>query len=372
MKYITLKTDIIKVSPQIPDYMTTELIYVPLNNPENLQFFVKKNEYVYKQDKLAPNIYSPVSGFVKEIKEATLENKQKIRCLVIQNDGKEQFRGPTYFKKNIHNYSLVEVKSILKEFNQDNISRRLTKNIIVKGFTDEVNSATEIMLLYRKTELILETMDALCHILNLKNIYLVIKDNDEASVKKVMSMVGRYPQIKVKLIPNYYGLYDNENLQNYLQIKEKVNFFDLNEIITIYNLLKKRQLTTKRYLTITGNKVTKARVVNVKIGTQIKDVLKKFKEEISDNNLYISNGLMQGEEVDIDTLIMTDNLKSLYIQKKATENQPLECLNCSLCTSVCLKGLNPRQMIDENKCNHCNLCSYICPSYIKLPKKEGK
>ena len=285
-------------------------------------------------------------------------------------------------QKNIKKYSSDELITLLKEFQQDALITKLDGNILVKGFTDEVNVANDIMLLQRKTEIILETIDALSYILKLPFIYLILKDNDASSVKKILSLVGRYPSIKVKLIPNYYGLEDKENLQNFLNIEEeKINILKLNELIEIYNILKKGRVTTKKYLTITGNAAKKARVINVKIGTPVKNILMKYGEVISKENLYIANGLMQGKEVNVDALIVTKDLDSLFIESKVDPEKPLKCLNCGLCLSICPKGLNPKY-IHENplvvqkylkKCNNCNLCTYICPAKIDLQfKKEGK
>ncbi len=384
MKYMTLKDEYnLKVSSHITDYIAPLNVYVPL---KTYHLKVKSNEYVYKEQELSPNVYSPVSGVVIGVEKCLNALGREEACLIIKNDGKEQYQKPKNLKSKLTNYQKEEVINLSSKFNYENIIqvlKDLQKNtiLIINAIEDELYVANNVMILERKTDLILETLNALSEIFNINNIILALKDSDSASVAKIFSNSARYPQIKIKLIPNYYGLGDDLNLLNYLYPKNnnQVSFLHLNDLIKIYNLLKMQKLTTKKYLTITGNLIAKPQVINIKIGSKVKEVIKKLKIK-SKNYIVIVNGLMQNKQLNLENLIVTEDLDSIFIMSPRKAGKEIDCLNCGLCHKFCPRHLNPQQLnklkkVDINlkkQCNNCNLCTYLCPAKINLTKwKEG-
>ncbi len=372
MKYISLKNDYdLKVSSYITDLIDAEYIYVPITDLKTIK--IKSNDYVYKGQELANMVYSPVSGNIIGLQECCDVNNQKFKCLVIKNDGKERFKTPKLNRKTLNDYTLKEVEDILVKYNI-NILNDLKNILVVNALEDEIYVANKVMLLAKKADVILETLDFLRKIFNIQRVYLVLKNNDSESVQKIISNVGRYPNIKLKLVPNYYGLEDNLNLKNFLFKNEKnLSFIDVKDLILIYNLVKNEKITTKKYITVSGLGVKKPKVLNVKIGTAIADVLKKVSLKKDDKYIVIGNGLMKGKMVDVTKLIVTDKLESIFIMPRQDRKvQP--CINCGLCYECCPRGLNPKYLNElknipikyQDICNGCNLCSYVCPANISL------
>ncbi len=379
MRYVSLKNDYdLKVSSYITDIINAAFIYVPINDLKTLK--IKSNDYVYKEQEIATNVFSPVSGTIVGIKECLNAHNKLVKTLVIKNDGKERFENPKLNKKSFKSYTKEEVISILNTFNLTkivNILKKIKKSLIINGIEDEIYVANKVMILEKKTDLILETIDFLRQTFNLENTLLVLKNSDTNSISKIYNNVGRYPKIKIKLVPDYYGLEDNLNLQNYLFKENKnISVLDLNDLLVIYNLLKNNKLTTKKYITVSGVGVNSPKVINVKLGTSVIDVLKKVSLKKGKDYIVIINGLMTGRQIDITKLIVTEDLESIFIWKKENLKEDM-CLNCGLCYDCCPRGINPKYIHEHqdiakkylDRCNGCNLCSYVCPSKIDLNPK---
>ena len=83
---------------------------------------------------------------------------------------------------------------------------------------------------------------------------------------------------------------------------------------------------------------------------------------------------MKGLNFNIKKLIVTPELKSIFIMKRE-EKSSENCINCGKCYQICPIHCNPRAYLDNRKkeeikhCIDCGLCSYICPSHINLRKE---
>ncbi len=376
MRYVSIKNEYdLKVSTYVTEFIDSEYIYVPINDFKTLK--IKSNDYIYKEQELAQDVYAPVSGNILGIQDCVDAIDHKIQCLVIKNDGKERFKEVSLHKQKFNEYQKEEILNILHKYNLyflDNIE----ENLVINAIEDDIYVANKVMLLEKKTDNILQTVDLLRKTLDLPKVYIVLKNNDANSVGKIINNIGRYPQIKLKLVPNYYGLEDNVNLQNFLfNAESNYSFLDVKDIIVIYNLLKKNRLTTKKYITISGLGVKKPKVINVKLGTLVSDVLKKVELKNDQEYKIIINGLMKGKYLNISKMIVTNDLESIFLMPK--DNYLVQpCLNCGLCYECCPRNLNPKYLKNLPKipkeylerCNGCNLCSYVCPAKINLNLKE--
>ena len=161
----------------------------------------------------------------------------------------------------------------------------------------------------------------------------------------------------------------NVNLDNTLLISPE-------NLLALYNTLKKNKRITEKYITITGNAIENPIVVNAKIGSSVKKIIEENIKFLSnDEVIYVVNGLMCGKEINIDDLIVTSDMTGLIInyKKEYLEN---ECINCGKCREVCPANIDPKACFvnknnnnDISKCIECGLCTYICPAYINFKNR---
>lgn len=369
-KLISLDKDYsIKVQREVEVFNKIKNAYIPIDNVKI------SDRKVCKEEKIGENYFS-ISGTIIGTKTCLLANGRNVTSLVVENDYLEKTRTRMPSRRTIKNLSKQDFLSFLNDsylykiLNKDNI-----ENIIVSGIDDEPYIASEIFTSLDNTMEILEMLDYLETIYNAK-VSIAIKNIDSENIKAYNDYLGTYKTINLILVPDLYLIGQENYLKEYLNIKENYIYLKTSDVYNLYNLVKKRKNMTQKYITITGDYIKKPRVFKVKIGTSVKELLTKYYTELdySDAVIYV-NGLLSGEILAIDNLIIDSNFNGLLIMKKQ-EKKSLNCLNCGKCHDVCPVGSYPYEALAEKEvfCINCGLCTYICPSYINLKKylNEGR
>jgi len=174
----------------------------------------------------------------------------------------------------------------------------------------------------------------------------------------------------------------NEEYKN-IPLEKGIVVNNVATIYAIYNAIIYDNPLVERIITITGL-VDNPLNVLVKIGTPVKDIIENY-GKINKNLTYVANGVMMGNSVSIDDLIVSPNLNSIIaIENKKTRISP--CIRCGKCVEICPRKLCPiliKESINDikklkelkaHKCIDCGLCTYVCPSKINLNifTKEAK
>lgn len=358
----------IKCNKTVKDYLDADYIYIPYSNDYKLNIKNKnvlKNGIILSKDK--KYIYSTVSGTILGIYE-TIVNNKKSNTIVIENDFKEKTSRTTGVKRNINKYSKEDVKNLVNGFNVYNDSLE-GNTLIVSGIDNEPYEETMSYLISKYTEEILECIDALYNILDIHKCFFAIKNNDSDNVNTLINQIGTYPNIDLKLMPDLYPIGNKDILIQELVLPSKIEngviFLTVEDVYAIYNVLKKNKPITEKLVTFSGDLLTKSKVMNVKIGTNIKDIItNEFKLKSNDYHIVI-NGLLSGYEINSLDAIITPEIRSVFINSASKERET-KCINCGLCINNCPFGCNPRDKLRMEKCKKCGICNYICPSKIKL------
>lgn len=356
----------VNIVNKIYEFIDPIYIYIPILT--NLSFH--KNEYIYKNNYYSNNITS-ISGYVSGIKKVYLNN-MFVNALEIKNDFKENSHIKRRKKKINNREDLIEN---LKRFNLFNIIDKLntqTNNLIISCVDEEEYTINEFMRLSNNYDEILSTIDFLSKILNIKNITLAIKNTNAKSIKNVKSIIGSFPSIKVVLLPDNYLIGLKVNLCEFLNLKvDESLIFTTNEIFDIYNTSIKFKDITEKYITISGDALEKSFVINVKLGTSLNEIIKKYcKIKEKEHDVFL-NGYLQGIKVNRDDIIITKEINTIVINKKIIGIET-ECINCGACYKICPININPKRCFFNNlkssKCIGCGLCNYICPANIDLKR----
>lgn len=368
-RLIKLDKDLtIKIAKKMEEFLTPDFVYIPFPpKKEDL----KKEKLIKKGSKIYLDVYSPISGKLTKIEKCLLPNGKEVNCLVLANDYQEKMVQILPTRRKINNLSK---ETILKDIYNTRLKEKLKKEnvttFIISGIDDEPYIENESFYQIKKVKEIVDTIEALLNIFSNAKVWIAVKNTDSETIVKYQTILGMYKNIELKLVEDLYLIGKEEFLTKYLHIKEPYIYLKTSEVYEIYRNIKKRRPVLERFITISGNGISKPILVKAKIGVKVIDILYQLCcEDYSDCTLFV-NGMMQGKRMDISRLIVTPDLEGIIIMKKE-KRIPKKCIKCGKCISICPIRSNPLMAYKLGmnvKCIHCGLCSYICPSYIPLQK----
>lgn len=380
-KTVTIKNDI-KLNEEIEDFLNPDYIYIPLEEGDIPSISIGKK--ILKEDLLIKNrkVFSPISGkYIGQTESMYVDNKN-VRCMVLENDFKEQTAKKKGATKYINEYTKEELIDYIDTYAVCSREIDLSKRILViNGIDSDPYEKVYSFIINNFCPKILETVDAISTILEIEQTYLSINNHDANNVINLSNHIGTYPNIKLKLLPDIYPTgYKEIVIQNTLnkkQLNEGYIYLTVEDIYNIYNVLKRKKPILEKLLTISGDSIEESKVVNVKIGTSMSDLIKNCCSVTNDKYFVIVNGLIAGSTLKSLNAPITNSIKSIFLNTKCEEKEK-KCINCGLCNLKCPVGLNPKYIkehkkADRSKCIGCGLCSYICPSKINFkPYLGGK
>lgn len=360
---------------EIDNCLSFDFNYIPYR--PGMKLNIKDKEYVYKNSLLLTDekpIYSNVSGVALGI--AKLNGKKYI---VIENDFKDKLLKHKGAKKNINKYTKDEFISLMKEFPIISDFDENSKVLIISGISEYYEESTYRVLINNYVSQILETIDAIIEIMNIRKCFFAIDSKKTESIDLLVSNLGTYPKIDLKIFNNDLSLGNKEilinKLTNYKNKNYKILFLNIRDVLDIYNILKFKRSVTETYINLKGNLINIDKVIRIKIGTNLADILKEYNIE---NKEFILNGLLNGKIIKDRNYIIDRSIRSIFVNTINTY-QELPCINCGACLQCCPVHINPKYMHFntnkksqeyEKKCVKCGLCSYVCPSKIELVKGD--
>ena len=240
--------------------------------------------------------------------------------------------------------------------------------------------------MYNHPQEILECIDAIMEIMDIKKSYIAINENNSVIIKAFLKYINTYPNIKIYPITDAYPSGWERNVVSevlgltYNKTPNEVGVITDNvaTIYSIYELLKYTRPQTEKIVTISGIGI-KPGNYKVKIGTNFSEIILKtegYNNKIK-NPILIAGGAMMGKSIPTDELIITKDLNTILVLEEDNTREK-DCLKCGKCSEVCPVGLMPVMIIDNkmksnqlkvDKCIECGLCSYVCPAKIEVREK---
>ena len=388
------------IKEKIEIFNKPEKVYIPLVNGKDKDVTVlcKKGDLVSIGDMIAKTkgdlripILASVSGKVIDFVDKTYLDGTKVKCVVIENNHDGELNTKAIDKK----YTREEFVSKLQEkgiigmggasfptYAKYDVDKKIN-TLIVNAVECEPYITSDFMLTLSHCEEILEAIDMIMEINDIKECFIAIRKDNETLKKLFNSYLGTYPNIKIKLVPTFYPIgyerllvkYVKKEVYNNIPLEKGVVVNNISTIYAIYQALKYDNPLVERVITITGL-VDNPLNVLVRVGTPVVDVINNF-GKVDPELVYVASGPMNGRKVDIESFIVSANLNGVVALEKCV-NKVSECNHCGKCIAVCPKKLSPvlikdnldnEKMLKELKayrCIECGLCSYICPSKINV------
>lgn len=403
------------ISNEVVDVCDVNKVYVPLiNNNVLCECIIKEGKKVKigtilgKRIDLDFSVLSPVSGVVIGIKKCLYLNNEMVPCVVIENDKKDTVVKKKLVK-DITSYSKEDYIEIIKSCAVTGMGgsdfptflkyKSDLDILIVNAVECEPYITADAMLVKLKAEVILETIDAIMKINNIKKCFIAYKKDNSIVKNSFLEYISKYENIVLFPVKKMYPMGWERHLVKYIlkldykkypsEVGVVVN--NVSTIFSIYKALKYGRNSTKRIVTLSGEGFNEPINVLAKIGTNMSSVIKKmggYKENIELK--IIAGGPMMGGVLKNDSVVVSNNLNCILALPPVLENEENSCISCGKCLSVCparicpvfiMKNINNKEELKKlypELCVECGLCSYICPSKIDLrdevikAKKEVK
>lgn len=367
MNLITLNKEYsLLLKDTVTEYLNPNYIYLPVNDDKLL---INPKDYIYKGKEILKNKYSPISGRIVGLKNLTDD-----KFLVVENDFKEKLENKVSLRKNINKMSKEQLLELVKNFDlklYEKLNCNFSK-IIINCIEEQLYVGNYMFLVKEYSNELLEILNNISNILELKEITIIVKDTDYNIIDYLNNIVGIYPNINIKFLPNKYLISEKSILCKYLNINEHFIYLNIMELYNLYNFLKRKRIVEDKFLTITGNAIENPQVFKCKMYTKLDDIITNFIEFKSENYVIIVNNLLSNHFCDAKELIVTEDIDSIFIMKKR-EYKEKKCILCGKCNDICPVKIKVSNLINGKNCDYedcikCGLCNYICPSYININK----
>lgn len=371
--------------------------------------FVKEGQVVAKTSGLY--IHAPISGVVEKISTGLFSSGRKSLCAKIALKGALVFTGKKQLKNPWENYDketlIYRIKEggVLNTFDRKNSlyseirSIKKTENLILfvrlfdpdpsilvedfvsKSYLDEISVGALILAKTIGASAIVFVKD--------RNSKINDVSSFSESVVKVFQVEAdtrKYPcGTRHNIVSAAKKIFTDEIFKS----AGKNDFFiDSLTALHIYNAIVLGKPEIDTFVHVTGDCLMSAAIMNVKIGTSLRDVVEMcggFKRKLSK---IMINGMMKGIAITNLDIPVTKSMKSVeFVPVGRVKNSYSEiCIRCGNCRKICpvelwpgnlyrvmhisdrKNGLLDSESIAETSllCVECGLCNSVCPSRLPL------
>lgn len=386
-KNIVQKDDIVKEG---------QVIAVSTNSPKSRKF---SEDLTF--------IHSPVPGKVLDIIPVyTSSGKQKF-AVKIKFGGEFSYLGKKNTEKSIEDLSSSQIinelieKGVINTYNLRKIENpglqiknNSYKNLVIRLFDEDSFRYTDSLVAKIYTNEIVKGAQILAKAMNCYGILFVIDQKFENKEKLENFNISnlRILQVKTKKSPcgtqkqieqafRKSGIKKTSNLD----ITKNDFFTDSSTLYEVYKAVICSTPSVSHLVHFSGNCLYSSCLLDVKIGTTLKDIVNQIGGFAKEPSVIVINGLIYGNSVESLNVPITKSVKSVeFISKtKITDNQIYSCVNCGNCRYICPSKISPdvlysyavnfKEIPEVLKntvlsCEECGICNTVCPARLPLTK----
>lgn len=336
--------------------------------------YVKDGDYLYinqliKESTSGIKTYATISGTV-ELKDGIIK--------VINDKSDSSFVSEEAVSK----IDEVKKEEIIKrceslgiDYENKLIVNKLKGNsrlLIVNAMDVEPYQFNNNYLFQDNVSILLDTISLISKRFNI-DAYLLLNKYDDNNVNAVKKVIRNYSDINLKVIEDVFPFNTNQLVVKkfFKEYKyDDILFLDTFALYKIFYAIKNGLPVSERYITVNLGNPNKAYVIKTKYGANVGEMIKEtIKVDFIDKDIYLNNFMRKVKCDNLDSLIVTDNIKSVFIFPKE-DILPSKCIKCGKCVDICPVGINPLAKKLDSACIRCGLCNYVCPANINLISKE--
>ncbi len=405
----------------IKNYIDTQnaflpsVVHIPLEQENDVDFLpcVKPGDIVKEGQVIANGsgdfasscIHSSVPGIVEKIEPSFLPNGKQGKCIDIKTKGSFSFLGHKAKETQLEYLSPAAIvssiaeKGIINTFRTDNpknlfgqLNNKKCTSIIVRLFDDEPERLTDSLISKFYFDEVIKGSEVLAKVCDAENIVFVfdLSFNNKDILAKITQKNYNILKLNIKKYP--FGDKDQiiktfekdqaKKKTDYV-ISENDLFVDSSTAYDVFNGIVCNTPCVSRNVTFSGNCLYSSCMLNVRIGTSIREVIGQIGGFSKKPAGVIINGSFLGNSLQsLDTPI-TKYTKSVKVisSVRLSDSHIYACINCGSCRDACPQKLLPDVLymstyndteLNESiiqsalKCTACAVCNCVCPSRLPL------
>ena len=365
---------------------------------------VKRRQHVevgqlvgHSDARMSADIFSPVSGFVKEIRQMHYSNGRSDEAVVIIPDG-EQTVADSIEPPQVTDYaSLVEALSHsgivglggagFPAHVKMNTDLSHIDTWLVNGAECEPYLSTDYREMIEHADTVIEGIKACLDLSGVPRSLICIEDNKPKAIELLRQKAADDPRIDVFVLPARYPQGASRVILRNVTGRSVPRgghltdvgalLFNVTTMSEIGRFLRTGMPLTKRRLTVMGDAIARPQNLEVCVGTPISEVLEYCGCAPGPRKVIIGGPMMGTTQVELDTPVIRQNcgLLAFGVNGPVVPRQTA-CIKCSRCIDHCPIRLSPIEIhkaylardvkrLDQlmaDLCVECGTCSYVCPS----------
>lgn len=346
-------------------------------------------------------IHSSVSGKIREIKR---DGNGFVLSVVIENDG-EDTHDPSIapFAKKLTEASPEEIVGIIRaagicETGEGlSVARRIeialggAKRLMVDCTECEPFLSSRGRLILERATDVLNGAKILLRALEMPFADIVVDNSDIGVIRTLEAAVGNNPLLRIRVADCKHPQSDKRLIVNAVSGKEappreanaQVGYvaFSAEACADIFYAFAHGMPQIRRIVTVSGNAISKPKVVDAAIGTRISSVVDFCGGYTAQPDKMIRGGFMRGTETTAsDSCIDKSDYAFLFLTAEyKTVRKNSDCIRCGKCVKSCPMHLMPLYLAAASKrqdirralamglknCIECGTCTYNCPGGVE-------
>lgn len=370
---------------------------------------VKKGDKVLAGQKIgeasgfiSANVICSVSGTVKAVEPRRVANGAMVNSIVVENDGEYTAVEGLGADRDPAKLSKQEIRDIVKEAGIVGLGgagfpthvklapkdESKIEYILVNGAECEPYLTSDYRLMMEEPEKLVGGLKVILQLFDNAKGVIGIENNKPEAIKKLQELVKGESRIEVCPLQTKYPQGGERSLI-YAVTGRMVNSSmlpadagcivdNVDTVISVYNAVCKTTPLMRRVVTVTGDAIANPQNFQVKIGTNMQELIEAAGGFKTEPEKLIAGGPMMGMALFGTDIPVTKTNSALLCMSKdeVAANAETPCIRCGKCVSVCPSHIVPVKMmkaalkgdceafekVGGMECMECGSCTFICPA----------
>lgn len=398
-------------------------VYLPLiqHTGAVLEPLVKPGDAVKLGQKIADSksfvsapLHSSVSGKVLEIKPFDHPAGKKVGTIIIENDGQDSPDPSIENRPDFSSMSAKEIKSAVREAGIVGMGGaafpthvklsppdgKKIECLIINGVECEPYLTADHRLMLERPDEIISGVKLVMRALGVGKAFLAVESNKPDAVGTLEKSCSGDPSVETVVVRTKYPQGSEKQLIEALTGRQVpigglpmdvgVVVQNVATCVAVHEAVSQGRPLYRRALTVTGSNIARPGNFEVRLGTQVSELIALCGGLKSEGGKLILGGPMMGIAVGSDCVPVIKGTSGILALTEGESGLPdvRDCIRCGMCWASCPLRLTPSliaravelENFEEAKkryissCMECGTCSYVCPSGRPLVQwiKNGK